>query len=91
MDLPDAPWPASGLRYLTKYKQPRSLSTDDVAQVTAYAELLDCTEAILIYPAPLDSPLDVEVGRIRVRTLAFDLGGELEQAGRLLVAALPLP
>lgn len=75
----------------TKYKRPETLSTGDVAQVIAYAEALGCREAILVYPATPEPPLEVRVGQIRVRTLAFDLGQELDREGRKLLDALRLP
>lgn len=65
-------------------------STADVAQVVAYAEALDCQEAVLLYPIPLDRPLELPVGRVRVRTLGLELGGDLDAAGhRLLDRLLP--
>lgn len=51
----------------------------------AYAEALGCREAVLLYPVRLVRPLDVEVGRIRVRTLGFELSGDLEAAGERLL------
>jgi len=65
----------------TKYKLSQDPSTDDVAQVIAYAEAKGCSEAILIYPVQLDRSLDLQVGQIRVRTLGFDLSGDLDAAG----------
>lgn len=65
----------------TKYKTPKSPSTDDVAQIIAYATAEACSEAILIYPEPLQKPLDTKVQNIRVRTLAFVVDGNLKQAG----------
>lgn len=65
----------------TKYKTPASPAAEDIAQVVAYAEATGCREAILVYPIPLARPLDTWVGRVRVRGLAFALGGDLEAAG----------
>ena len=72
----------------TKYKLPERPATDDIAQVVAYAEAIGCHEAILLYPAALPQPIDVQVGDIRVRSLSFALDGDLEQAGRELLAQL---
>lgn len=72
----------------TKYKIGESPSTDDVAQVVAYAEAKGCTEAALVYPIHLRRSLDAHVGRIRVRSLDFPLGGDLDEAGSCLLAAL---
>src|SRR5690606_22758170 len=42
----------------TKYKVPTSgPTTADIAQVVAYATAMQANQAILIYPAPLPSPL----------------------------------
>lgn len=65
----------------TKYKLVRSPAASDVAQIVAYAEATGCREAFLIYPAPLESPLDIIVGEIHVRSVAFRLDGDLESAG----------
>jgi 5-methylcytosine-specific restriction enzyme subunit McrC len=61
---------------------------EDIYQVVVYAEVNDCTEAILIHPAPLDVALDQRLGKIRVRSLAFSIDGDLEQAGQASVRAL---
>jgi 5-methylcytosine-specific restriction enzyme subunit McrC len=66
----------------TKYKAAETPSSADISQVVAYAEALQCCEAILIYPAPLREPLDAMVGRIRVRSMTFSLAGNLEKAGQ---------
>lgn len=65
----------------TKYKNTNSVSSDDVAQVIAYAVSKNCKEAILLYPTPLKHPLDEYVGDIRVRSLTFSLDDDFEHAG----------
>jgi 5-methylcytosine-specific restriction enzyme subunit McrC len=72
----------------TKYKIAPTPTTVDVAQVVAYAEAKRCRDAVLVYPQSLTTPLDGRVGDIRVRTLAFPLGGDLNQAGQALIHAL---
>ncbi len=72
----------------TKYKAPDAPSTDDVAQVVAYAEAKGCHEAALVYPTRLLRPLNTMVGEIRVRTLTFSLDGDLEQNGAAFVREL---
>lgn len=74
----DTPWAVLD----TKYKVKDSPSTGDVAQVVAYAEVMGCTEAFLVYPVSLNKPLDTRVGAIRVRSVAYPLGGDLEAGGR---------
>ncbi len=70
----------------TKYKNPVRPSERDVQQVVAYAESKGCREAVLVYPA--ETPLNVRVGRIRVRSLVFDLEGDLDAVGEILIAGL---
>jgi len=74
----------------TKYKAPEGPATDDVQQVIAYAETLGCREAVLLYPIELKQPYHGRPQRsdIRVRTLAFPLEGDFEEAGRELLAHL---
>ncbi|NMG06089.1 restriction endonuclease [Brasilonema sp. UFV-L1] len=75
---------ATGMvRYVldTKYKAASKPATADINQMVAYAEAKGCQEAILIYPMPLAEPLNIKIGRIRIRSLTFSLAGDLEQAG----------
>jgi 5-methylcytosine-specific restriction enzyme subunit McrC len=72
----------------TKYKVPDSPSTEDVSQVVAYAEAKGCQEAVLVYPIHLRKPLDTPIGKIRVRTLAFRLDGDLDENGSSFVREL---
>ena len=77
-------------RYIldTKYKTPDSPSSDDVAQVVAYAVSQKCSEVILIYPTTLTHPLDKFVGNIRVRSLTFSLNQNLDKAGQTFLKQL---
>ena len=72
----------------TKYKAPSSPSADDVAQVVAYAEAKGCRDAVLLYPIPLSSPIDLLVGDVRVRSLHFPLDGDLDAGGTRLLEEL---
>jgi len=72
----------------TKYKAPDQPSPDDIAQVIAYAQAKGCTEAILAYPRPLPKPLVTVIGGIRVRSLGFELDGDLGDAGHRFLSAL---
>lgn len=75
----------------TKYKvAAQGPQTADIAQVVAYAAAKGASEAYLIYPQPLPTPLDLEVGGVRVRSLSFGLDGDLATAGQELLAALAL-
>ncbi len=66
----------------TKYKTAESPVHDDVAKVVAYAAVKQCRTAILIYPQPLTQPVNARLGEIRVRSLTFDLDGNLEANGK---------
>ena len=73
----------------TKYKSPTNgPDTADVAQVLAYAQVQGAQQAVLVYPTPLATPLDVQVGGVRLRTLTFALDHHLNAAGETLVAQL---
>ena len=65
----------------TKYKKPPQPSPQDVAQVVAYAEALDCSQAALVYPSRASAGYEVQVGRIGVTSIVFDLSGNLDRAG----------
>jgi 5-methylcytosine-specific restriction enzyme subunit McrC len=70
----------------TKYKTPTaSPASADIAQVVAYATAKGCKEALLVYPVRLAQPLDVWIGDVRVRSVSFELDGDLEEAGRRFV------
>jgi len=69
----------------TKYKAASMPTSDDLAQVVAYAEAKGCSEAILVYPGPPSAPLDTKVGDIRVRSLAFSVNGDLDEQGLAFV------
>jgi 5-methylcytosine-specific restriction enzyme subunit McrC len=66
----------------TKYKRPETPSPEDVAQIVTYAEMKNCEKAMLVYPAPVPTPLNEYVGKIQIRSMTFSLGGDLEQAGQ---------
>lgn len=73
----------------TKYKIPAgSPDSSDVAQVVAYAEAKGCSEAFLVYPADIETPLDDRIGNIRVRSVSFSLDGDLERNGKDLLLKL---
>jgi 5-methylcytosine-specific restriction enzyme subunit McrC len=69
----------------TKYKSTDSPANDDVNQVVTYAELQGCHKAVLLYPSPLAKVSTLKVGRFNVGCFAFNLNGDLEAAGKLLL------
>lgn len=77
----------------TKYKSPDGgPNPADLHQIVSYAEALRAPRAALIYPATVSNPLDVAWGSgdVRVQTMSFGLGGDLDQAGNALLEILGL-
>lgn len=74
----------------TKYKNVATPSNADINQVVTYAEVKSCSEAVLIYPTHEIHPVDAHLGDIRVRTVAFDLNGDLDIAGHAMLQRLQL-
>ena len=72
----------------TKYKTPIKPDSADVHQIIAYAKAKQATNAILIYPTPLESPLDIQLDDINIRTLSFSLEGDMQKSGEFLLNAL---
>lgn len=54
----------------------------------AYADALNCENAVLIYPRQLEYPFDEKPGRIRVKTAIFDINDDLDRSGNLLLEEL---
>jgi 5-methylcytosine-specific restriction enzyme subunit McrC len=72
----------------TKYKLPDKAANPDVSQVVTYAQAKDCRRAILVYPALLPKPLDVQMHQLHLRSLTFAVEGDLETAGQQFLADL---
>jgi 5-methylcytosine-specific restriction enzyme subunit McrC len=72
----------------TKYKVNESRHADDVAKVVAYAEMKECTKAILVYPTPLQKPVNASSPNIKVRSMTFALAGDLEESGKAFLRGL---
>lgn len=73
----------------TKYKAVDEPAADDTQQILAYALSTTCPTAVLIYPRALANPFDhVVQDRIRLRTLVFDIGGDLEDSGQRFLEEL---
>lgn len=72
----------------TKYKAGDTVSSADYYQMIAYADAVGCRNALLVYPRVLPEPFDVQPGSIRVRSAYFDISGELDNAGELLLQQL---
>jgi 5-methylcytosine-specific restriction enzyme subunit McrC len=65
----------------TKYKTAGQVDPADVAQAVTYAELKRSPAAVLLFPGKSASLLEAYVGEILVRSMVFDVGGELDLAG----------
>lgn len=72
----------------TKYKAPKSPSSEDIAQVVTYAVSKNCQEVTLVYPTALAHSLNAFVGNIRVRSLTFALNDNLDIAGQTFLNEL---
>jgi 5-methylcytosine-specific restriction enzyme subunit McrC len=69
----------------TKYKKPAFPSNEDINQVVAYAVSTGCKEAILVYPSNQTRMISIRVGNINVRSLVFDIEGDLGQTGKVFL------
>jgi 5-methylcytosine-specific restriction enzyme subunit McrC len=72
----------------TKYKRVSAASTDDIAQVVAYAKAMHCHDAILAYPFSPARPLDATIGDVRVCSVTFALDQDLDAAGTAFLSDL---
>lgn len=72
----------------TKYKKPKMPSTDDISQAVAYAKSKGCSDAFLVYPIFLETPIDFYLGDVRVRSLTFSLDDDLEHSGEEFMKTL---
>ncbi|MBH25487.1 MAG: restriction endonuclease [Myxococcales bacterium] len=72
----------------TKYKDAERPSSEDLAQLVAYAQSLSCRRAFLIYPLAFEQPFDIHVGDVRIQRLAFPLSGDLDHNGHRMLASL---
>lgn len=68
----------------TKYKRDGASADGDIKQVVAYAAGKGCAKAALVYPAKVAEPFNAPWGEssIAVRSMCFDLSGNLESAGQ---------
>jgi 5-methylcytosine-specific restriction enzyme subunit McrC len=72
----------------TKYKTATRASSDDVAQIIAYATTMSSTHAILVYPTTLSRPVNIVSGNVTVTSMLFDIGLEPDVAGTQFTAEL---
>jgi 5-methylcytosine-specific restriction enzyme subunit McrC len=75
----------------TKYKAGSQVTQADLYQIHAYAAQLGCANAFLVYPEARPEVFDVTLGGpfpVRIRTVGFDLSGDLEVAGQTFLAEI---
>lgn len=72
----------------TKYKRKECPEKADIHQIVAYAEYMHTKNAFLIYPSPLQPPLDTKVGEINVRSIIFNIADDPDEAGRSFIEKL---
>lgn len=65
----------------TKYKADEIPTEADLHQIVAYAVEIGVEHAFLVYPSAATRPFAAQVGRIRVRSLVFDLAQAPDIAG----------
>jgi hypothetical protein len=70
-----------------EYKQDAARKIRELLDEAALRELIE-QERFEELVARLKKPMDLPVGRIRVRTLGFELAGDLDAAGKRLLAWL---
>ena len=66
----------------TKYKITDTPTSDNVAQIVAYAVARGARTGVLIYPRRLSRPFRAEVGGISVLAVSFSIDGDVEAGGR---------
>ncbi len=66
----------------TKYKITDTPTSDDVAQIVAYAVARGARTGVLIYPRRLSHPFRAAVGGISVHAMSFPIDGDVEAGGR---------
>ncbi len=81
---------SGAVRYVldTKYKAGPRPANEDIFQIAYYARQQRAPEAILVYPAPLAQPLDEQGDGLRLRSLTFAIGADLEVGGQAFLRAL---
>ena len=66
----------------TKYKITDTPTSDDVAQIVAYAVARGVRTGVLSYPRHLSHHFRAEVGGISVHAMSFPIDGDVEAGGR---------
>ncbi|RJR23657.1 MAG: hypothetical protein C4582_05340 [Desulfobacteraceae bacterium] len=72
----------------TKYKRNHVPEEAEIEQIVAYAVRMNTRNAFLIYPSKTTQSVTLHVGDVVARSLAFDIGIEPEEGGRLFLRSL---
>jgi len=72
----------------TKYKRKEAPEEADIQQIVAYAVRMNTQTAILVYPSMATQSVDLKVGEVNVRSLIFNIGVDLDEAGRTFLEKL---
>jgi len=75
----------------TKYKTPDKAANADINQIITYAHAKGSSQAVLIYPVPLNKPLNAHLHDLHIRSLTFPVSGNLEKAGHHFLNELLSP
>ena len=72
----------------TKYKRKLESEEADIEQIVAYAVRMQTQNAFLVYPSTTTRSVSLNVGDIHVRSVIFDIGTNLDEAGSLFLDRL---
>ncbi|CAH2213362.1 McrC family protein [Tepidibacter aestuarii] len=66
----------------TKYKNTKKPKREDIYQITTYAVSKGCKKAILVYPSELCSVNSLYINDIKIHSLIFNIGENIENSGK---------
>ncbi|MFH0748423.1 MAG: restriction endonuclease [Candidatus Bathyarchaeota archaeon] len=72
----------------TKYKYKMEPETRDIEQIIAYAVRMETQKGFLIYPSSDTMNIQANAGRVKVTSLVFDIGSDIENSGKNFLADL---
>jgi len=74
--------------YRNNSKRKEAPEEADIQQIVAYAVRMNTQTAILVYPSMATQSVDLKVGEVNVRSLIFNIGVDLDEAGRTFLEKL---
>jgi 5-methylcytosine-specific restriction enzyme subunit McrC len=72
----------------TKYKRHTRPADSDIQQIAAYALAMRTRNAFLVYPSSVTQPVELTLGDVKVRSIVFDIGQEIEQSGKAFLSSI---